>query len=75
MMNLDLFWLASRLPGGELAAQRQWRAMAISHARNTARDFFRPDGGPRLLLLGGAEAHVRLAAAQSVAARHQGLPA
>lgn len=44
-MNLELLWTASRLAGGNLTAQREWRAMATSHARNTARDFFRPDGG------------------------------
>ncbi|PSC67721.1 glucuronyl hydrolase [Micractinium conductrix] len=39
MMNLELMWVASRLPGGKTS----WRDMARSHARATAAHFFRPD--------------------------------
>jgi hypothetical protein len=37
MMNLPLLFAAAALPGG----RRAWRDMAVSHARRTAKDFFR----------------------------------
>ena len=40
MMNLELLFWASR-NGGDPA----WADLATTHARTTARDFFRPDGG------------------------------
>lgn len=43
MMNLELMWVASALPGGK----PEWRAMAESHARRTAADFFRRGGHGR----------------------------
>mmetsp|Transcript_21333 Transcript_21333/g.46609 ORF Transcript_21333/g.46609 Transcript_21333/m.46609 type:complete len:469 (+) Transcript_21333:163-1569(+) len=40
MINLELLMQASKLLGGK----PDWAAHAISHARRTALDFFRPDG-------------------------------
>jgi hypothetical protein len=37
MMNLQLMWAASDMPGG----QPEWRDMAVQHAKRTAQDFFR----------------------------------
>ncbi|MCD2186091.1 LGFP repeat-containing protein [Actinomycetospora soli] len=40
MMNLELLWWAAR-NGGDAS----WATMATNHAKTTARDFFRTDGG------------------------------
>ncbi|MEJ2871718.1 glycoside hydrolase family 88 protein [Actinomycetospora sp. OC33-EN08] len=40
MMNLELLWWAAQ-NGGDPA----WATIATNHAKTTARDFFRPDGG------------------------------
>lgn len=40
MMNLQLLFKATALPGGKSS----WRDIAVAHANTTARVFFRPNG-------------------------------